>query len=59
VRRLDVLGRKPLRETVGPRNLQANGGVVGLPALVGQDDELRPPVMRIGREGDQPFDGPS
>jgi hypothetical protein len=46
----DVLGRDVIGKTVDPGTLQAQGGVVGLPSLVGQHHELRPAVMRIGLE---------
>src|SRR5262250_2412273 len=49
--RFDVPDRKALRETVDPWCLQAHRAVVGLLALVGQDDQLRATVMRIGPEG--------
>jgi len=55
VHRLDVLDTKPLRKSVDPRGLQMHGGVEGLPSLVGEHDELRSSVMRIGFECNESF----
>src|SRR5882757_2294487 len=51
----DLLDHEPFRGTVDPGGLQAHGSVVGPPALVGQDDELRAAVMRVGLACDEPF----
>ena len=50
-----VLDQNPVRETVDPRHLQADGSFESLPSLFGQNDEVRPTVMRVGVEFDQPF----
>ena len=50
---LDVPDEESVREVVDPRGLQAHRRVVTLSSLVGQHDELRPPVMRVGVEGDE------
>jgi heme-degrading monooxygenase HmoA len=50
----DVLHRQALRELVNVRGLQAHRGVEPLLSLVGQSDELRPPMVRIGLESDEP-----
>ena len=52
---LDVLDQEPLREAVDPGGLQAHGSLEGLFSLVRQNDELRPPVMRVGLECDKSF----
>lgn len=55
MRRREIGDRDALRELADPRGLQAHGAVIGLSALVGQQNELRPPVMRVDLEGDEAF----
>src|SRR5277367_5987496 len=55
VRRLYVLDREPVREIVDPGDLQAHGGVERPPSLVGENDKLRPAMMRVGLECDEGF----
>src|SRR5262245_59304014 len=43
-----VPDREPVREAVHPGGLQVHGGVESFPSLFGQDDQLRPPMMRVG-----------
>ena len=50
-----VLDEEPVREAVDPGGLQAHGSVERLRSLVGQNDKLRPAVMRVGLECDEPF----
>src|SRR5262245_10328490 len=51
----DVLDRQPIGEAVDPGGLQTHGRIECLSPLVGQHDKLRPPVMGIGLEVDQPI----
>lgn len=53
--RLDVVGVEALRQVIYPRRLQAHRGIVGLRSPLGQNDQLRTPVMRIGLKHDQPI----
>jgi len=48
-----VLDREPIREAIDPWSLQAHGGFERLPSLIGQNDELRPPVMGVGLKRDK------
>src|SRR5579883_2615361 len=51
----DVLDRQPIRQIVDPGRLQLHRRVEGTLSFLRQHDELRPPVMRVGLEGDQTF----
>ena len=50
----DVLDQKAIRKLVHPRRLHVHSGVERPLSLVGQDNELRAPVMRVRLECDEP-----
>src|SRR5271169_1048505 len=55
VGRFYVPDREPVREVVDPGDLKAHGGVERPPSLVGENDKLRPAMMRVGLECDEAF----
>ena len=52
---LDVLDREAFGKVIDPRRLQSHGRVERLFAFISQDDKLRPSVMPVGLEGDEPL----